>query len=247
MEQNVEKDDKIQINIDNTDSALGWLEKILGLLKEYGPWKIFGATFMIAIVSIMLYFTFNITQLFEVYDRWKKIQHDERMEFRMDMGPKIQSLIDKLTYAVDASRTLVLELHNGNTGIGGLPFAKCTATYESLNLGMHPISSQYQDVNLSLIPFAHKLFDEGYWCGDTNELESIDRGLYYKMKSNGTEHLAACLIEGVDNNPIAFMIISYDNEKDLIEHHDCVTTRTNIRHIAMELAVILEVSRLTKK
>ena len=236
--------EKIEIHINNTNNVLTWLKHMLELIKEYGPFKIIGAAFLIAVVSIFLYFIFNPIKAVEIYDEWKNKQHDERMELRMQMGPKIQSLTDKLTYGVGATRTMVLELHNGNTGTGGLPFAKCTATYESLNIGKHPVSEQYQEVNLSLMPFAHKLFDEGYWCGQTDELIGIDRALYYKMKANGVEHFAACVIEGVDSKPIAFMIVSYDKLAQDIEFHDCNETRNNIRHVAMELAVVLEVNRL---
>jgi hypothetical protein len=236
--------EKIEINIDNTDSALGWLERILVLLKEYGPWKIIGATCLITVVSAFLYFTLNFTKVFEIYDAWKEREHKEKMELRMEMAPKIQSLTDKLTYSVGASRTIVLELHNGNTGNGGLPFTKCTATYESLNIGKYPVAQQYQDVNMSLMPFASKLFNCGYWCGDTEELQDIDRALYYKMKSNGTEHFSACVVEGLDSKAIAFVIVSFDKEATAIAGHDCSATRECIRHIAMELAVVLEVNRL---
>lgn len=250
MEENKEVKEKqdgrerIQISIDNTDDALNWLERILALLKEYGPFKIIGATILIVFVSSFLYFMLNFDKTLAIYDAWKDRQHDEKMEIRMQMGPKIQGLIDKLTYGVGASRTVVLELHNGNTGNGGLPFAKCTATYEALNIGKTPVSSQYQDVNLSLMPFANLLFKDGYWCGDVDSIENIDRGLYYKMKSNNTEHFASCVIEGVNNRPIAFMIVSFDQEVAALDKHNCNITRNNIRHIAMELAVILEVTRI---
>ena len=244
MENNVEKQEKIEINIDNTDSVLNWLEKALSLLKEYGPWKILGASVMIVVVSSFIYFMLNFTKVFEIYDAWRERVHTEKMELRMEMAPKIQSLTDKLTYSIGSSRTLVLELHNGNTGNGGLPFTKCTATYESININKYPISGQYQDVNLSLLPFATKLFKEGYWCGDTEELQNIDRGLYYKMKSNGTEHFSACVIEGIDNKPIAFMIVSFETPSNDMENHNCEEVRNSIRHVAMELAVILEVTRL---
>lgn len=244
MEDNKKNEEKIQINIDNTDSAIGWLERILVLLKDYGTWKILGATLLIAVVSILLYFMLNFNKVFELYDAWKIRQHDKKIELRMEMGPKIQSLIDKLTYSSFATRTVVLELHNGITGSGGLPFTKCTATYESLNIGKRPISDQYQEVNMSLMPFANKLFQEGYWCGNTDELEHIDRGLYHKMKANNTEHFAACMIEGIDNKPIAFMIVSFEDCPNNLAHHDCNITRENIRHVAMELAVILEVTKI---
>ena len=246
MEENktTQQQQDINISIDNTDSAIGWLERFLELLNKYGFWKILGATVGIIVVSVMLYFAFNWEKGFEVYDAWKARQHDTEMEHRMEVGPKIQSTIDKLTYKVNAARVVVLELHNGNTGGGGLPFTKCSATYESLNIGVHPVGEQYQDNNMSLMPFVHVLFKTGYWCGNTNELETIDRALYYKMKSNNTEHFSACVIEGIDNKPIAFMIISFDTQADSLNNHDCVTNREYIRHVAMELAVFLEVKRL---
>lgn len=246
MEQQELKKEKIEINIDNTDDAIGWIERILALIKEYGPFKIIGAAFLVAFVSIILYFTLNPGKVIEIYDNIKKEDHTELMQLRLEMAPKIQSLIDKLTYSVGATRTVVLEMHNGNTGNGGLPFTKCSATYESLNLGKHPVAQLYQDVNMSLMPFATKLFDVGYWCGNTEELQYIDRALYYKMKSNNTEHFASCVIEGVDNKAIAFLIVSFDKESESITGHDCAETRESIRHIAMELAVILEVTRLLK-
>jgi hypothetical protein len=232
------KDEKETIVINNTSNVIGWLEKFLVLLKEYGPFKIIVSTILIAFISIFFYFIFNPTKIFEVYDEWKLRQHTALMELRMDMAPKIQTVLDKLTYKVGASRSLVLEMHNGSTGNGGLPFTKCTATYEGLNINVYPVAGQYQEQNLSLIPFATHLFKQGYWCGDTEELLAIDRGLYYKMKSNETEHFAACVIEGVDQ-ALAFMIVSFDELPNT--QHDCEAVRDYIRHAAMEIAVLLEV------
>ena len=109
---------------------------------------------------------------------------------------------------------------------------------------MAPIAEQYQDVNMSLMPFISKLHHEGFWCGNTEELQNIDRGLYYKMKGNNTEHFAACVIEGVENKAIAFMVVSFENTTEELTNHDCITNREYIRHVAMELAVFLEVKRI---
>lgn len=246
MEQETLNKEKIEINIDNTDSALGWLERILVLIKDYGPFKILGAALLISLVSSILYFTLNPTKLIEIYDEIKTEKHDKLMDLRMQMAPKIQSLTDKFTYGIGATRTVILELHNGNTGSSGLPFAKCSATYESLNIGKHPVAQQYQEVNLSLMPFAATLFSKGYWCGNTDEIEKIDRALFYKMKSNGTEHFASCVVEGIDNKPIAFIIVSFDDKLEEMPTHDCILTRENLRHVSMELAVMLEIKRLLK-
>ena len=59
MEENKKTKERIEINIDNTDSAIGWLERLLVLLKEYGVWRILGAT-LIVVVSVFLYFMLNL-------------------------------------------------------------------------------------------------------------------------------------------------------------------------------------------
>ena len=74
--------------------------------------------------------------------------------------------------------------------------------------------------------------EEFYFCSE------IDKALAFKMKSNGTEHFTACVIEGIDK-PLAILLVSFDKLPN--EHHDCQTNRENIRHIAMELSVIFEV------
>lgn len=239
MSEQTEK--KERIVIDNTSNVITWLEKGLKLIKEYGIGRIITGALLIAFLSVMFWFIFNPTRAFEVYDEWKKRQHDTLMELRMDNAPKIQSSIDKLTYKVGASRCVILELHNGSESAAGIPFKKCSATYEALNVGASPIASYYQEQNLSLIPFASHLFHCGYWCGSVDELAEIDKSLCFKMKSNGTEHFAACVIEGIDK-PLAIMIISFEN---IDEHHNCEEVRNNIRHIAMELAVIFEVELRT--
>jgi hypothetical protein len=240
-EQNQEK--KEPIVIDNTSNVLGWLEKILKLIKDYGITKIFTGAIVIAFLSLFFWFIFNPTRAFEIYDDWETKRHLRLMELRMENAPKIQSLIDKLTFKINASRSVILEMHNGNTNNGGIPFTKCSATYESLNVGVNPISGYYQDQNLSLIPFATYLFNKGYWCGNIDELSEIDKALCFKMKSNGVEHFTACVIEGIDK-PLAILIVSFDK---IDEHHVCEEVRNNIRHVSVELSVMFEVERRTSE
>ena len=236
-----QKEKKEPIVIDNTSNVITWLERGLKLIKSYGVGRIITGALLIAFLSVIFWFIFNPTKAFEVYDEWKSRQHDALMDLRMENAPKIQSVIDKLTYKVDASRTIILELHNGNENVGGIPFTKCSATYESLNIGIAPVASYYQNQNLSLIPFATFLFSKGYWCGSMEELSNIDKALCFKMKSNGTNHFAACVIEGIDK-PLAILIISFDV---IDKNHNCAEVRENMRHIAMELSVMFEVEKRT--
>lgn len=237
------KEQREKIKITDTGLYLGWLESILNLVKQYGITKILIVSILLSVLSTYFYIIFNPETAFDAYDRWKQLTHAELFDLRMENAPKIQNLIDKLTFKVDASRSMVLELHNGSDGAGGLPFTKCSVTYESLNIGARPVASQYQNQNMSLIPFATFIFEKGYWCGNTDELMQIDRALYHKMKSNNTEHFAACVIEGIDK-PLAILIVSFEEIPD--EIHNCNDVRENIRHIAMELSVFLEVEKIMK-
>lgn len=241
---NTEQQEKREpIIINNTNEVLGFLEKALKLVKEYGITRILTVALLTALLSTFFYFIFNPDKAFEIYNNWQQTRHNQLIELRMENAPKIQSMLDKLTYKVSASRVMVLEMHNGSEGLGGLPFTKCTATYESLNLGIHPVSHLYQNQNMSLIPFTTFLIDKGYWCGNVDDMMNIDKGLGYKIKSNNTEHFAACVIEGIDK-PLAFLFVSFEATPD--ENHDCVMVRENLRHIAMEIAVYLEVENRLK-
>ena len=126
-------EEKEPIIIDNTSNVISWLDKGLKLIKEYGIGHIITGALLIAFISVVFYFIFNPTKAFEVYDEWKDRRHDILMEIRMENAPKIQSSIEKLTYKLDATRTIVLELHNGNESVGGIPFTKCSATYDRKN------------------------------------------------------------------------------------------------------------------
>lgn len=225
--------------MENVEKGLGFLEKTLGMVEKYKITTILKGVFIILIIAATIGFINNPTWIFEKYDEWKTKQHNEQLELRLTNTNKINTLLNKAVYKMGVDRIIILETHNGNTGIGGLPFAKCTATFEVLNDHTYPVAQQYQEVNLSLMPFASFLFEKGYWCGDISELKSIDKTLYHKMASNGTTHFAAAVIEGVDS-PLAFIFVSFNKIDDL---HNCQEVRENIRHLSLEIALLLELNK----
>lgn len=238
MEGNNQKLD--MANGNHIERGLGWLDKALQIVDKYKIRTIFKAFFIMLCVAAFIAFLKNPTWVFEKYDEWKDQEHSAALEQRLVNNEKLHISSEKLLYKVNADRVLILELHNGLENANGLPFSKCSATYEAIELGISPIAEQYQNINLSLMPFVNTVFEKGYWCGDTDELETIDKGLYYKMKANGTEHFAACLIEGVDK-PLALLFVSFKEPVD--STHDCTMVRDNIRHIALEQALLLELNK----
>lgn len=231
--------EKSKQNIEDTTTALGWFERVLGMADKYRITTVLKSVFIILLIAGTVGFIKNPTWIFEKYQDWQDKQHIEKLAHRLEHNEKLHIMTEKLMYKVNADRVLLLELHNGNTGLGGFPFAKCSATYEALNDGIVPVAHQYQDLNLSLMPFASKLFDEGYWCGDTQDLKEIDKALCYRMLGNDTSHFAGIVIQGVDK-PIAFLFVKF---KDVGDEHNCDEIKRIIQENAFQIALLLELNK----
>lgn len=225
--------------MENTGKGIGFLERVLTLIKQYKLWDFVKAFIVILMVALLTFCITKPEKVFEYFQTAGDEIHIEKIEHRLKTANKIQNTIDRLLYKVDASRVLILENHNGSENTNGLPFFKATCTYESLNEGVWPIAEQYQNTNLSLIPFSTYLYNNTYWCGNTVELKAIDKSLHYRMLSNGTEHFAATLIQGV-GKPIGFMFVSFESIPD---EHSCEEVKQSINKAAMEVALILEMNK----
>lgn len=228
--------------MNNLGDSLGWLERALQIIEKYKVGTILKSFIILILLALLIGFIKNPTYIFDKYKEWDDARHTELIETRLANNAKVHNICDRLLFKVDASRVLVLELHNGQVGDGGLPFAKATATYEALNFDVPPVATQYEGVNLSLIPFATTLFKDGYWCGNAEELKTIDKSLYYRLMSNGTEHFAACVIEGVDK-PLAMLFVSFPTSNP---EHNCVDIKNDVTRAAWELALLIEMSNEVK-
>ena len=228
-------------NIENTSKGLTLLDKVLGMVDKYKISTILKSLFLLLLISFSIAFASHPTWIFDKYIEYEEKIHAEKMSLRLRNTDKIQSLLEKNLYKIGADRIVLLELHNGANGEGGLPFYKCSATYESINDGVYPVSSQYQSVNLSLMPFATYLFQNRYFYGNIEDIADIDRALYYKMASNSAKRVYATVIEGVDK-PIAFLFVTFQNDEEIGEIDWETEDLDNINHLSLEIALLLELN-----
>lgn len=225
--------------MEKIDKGLGFFERALNIVEKYKFKTVFKAVIYILIIAATIGFISNPTWIFEQYKIWLEKQHETEMITREEIDARIHSVVEKLNYKTNSSRVMILEYHNGTENVTGLPFRKCSATYEAINVGVMPIARDYSEINLSLLPFATYMASEGYWCGDIDNMEEIDRSFCYMLKAHGVEHFSAVTIEGV-NKPLALLIIAYDQK---YINHECESVRDNIRHCALELALMLELNQ----
>lgn len=225
--------------IDNTERGIGWFEKILKLVEKYNVWHFIKTGFVILFIAGIIGIINNPLWLWEKMEKIKDEHHKELMDNRMENSSKIQSSIDRLLYKVNASRVVVIEYHNSTTSIQGVPYLKGTAVFEALNDNIRPVSDQYKDVILTLIPFVKHLSDMGYWCGDTEDMKYMDKSLCYKLLSNGANHFAASTIDGI-NGPIGLIIVSFEN---LDELHSCEDIKNRLLHTSLEIGVLMELQK----
>jgi len=230
------------MNKENVELGLGWFDRLLQVAEKYKIRTIFKAVLILLIICASVGFVLNPTWIFEQYDKWNDKQHQKDIELRINNNEKLHILCERLMFKVNAERVMLLELHNSGSNINGLPFVKCSAIYESLNDSVFPISSQYQQQQLSLIPFSTYLFKNKYFCGDTEKLLDIDRGLYFKMKSNNANHFACCVIEGVEK-PIAFLFVTF---KKIDDNHDCNFVKKTILEESLKMSLLLELNKNIK-
>ena len=219
---------------ENLNNGIGWLERTLQIVQKYKFITVLKAFALILSVALLIAFIANPTYIFEKYDEWREKQHTEKLTHRLQHNEKIHILTERLLFQSNADRVLLLELHNGVSNNSGLPFAKCTATYEALQEGVAPVSHLYNELNLSLMPFATTLLNDG----NTEELMDIDRALSYKMLGNETAHFCGKLIKGVEK-PLAFLFVKF---RSVDENHNCEEVRKIIDDTTLQISLLLELN-----
>lgn len=224
---------------ENIELGLGWFDRLLQIAEKYKIRTILKAVLILLIISASVGFVLNPHWVFEQYNKWQQQQHQEQLEQRINNNEKLHIIIERLMFKIDADRILLLECHNGGSNINGLPFAKISAIYESLNDSILPISQDFQQQQLSLYPFSNYLFNNKYFYGDAEELIGIDRGLYYKFKSHNINHFACYVLYGVDK-PIAFLLVGYEK---LTEKHNCKQIKELIIEEGLQMRLLLELNK----
>lgn len=219
----------------NLDKPFSWLDNALKIVEKYKIKTIAKAFGLILMIGILIAFINNPTY---IIDKWQEVQekeHTERMAITLKNSQIINTELENLRYRTGADRVILLQFHNSKQSLSGLPFIYLTATAEALDYNVIPVAEQYESVKTSIYPFMSYITREGYFCGDVEELRTLDKALAYRMQGNDVHHLAFQYIEG--EQPLGLLVCTFT--KDVDETHNCGEIEHQIRRTSNKIAVLL--------
>lgn len=173
------------------EKGVGIIQKLIDLQKKYGFFQILKGLFILFISGYVIFFTFNPTYLIDKIEESRKEDHDNAVVRRMKSDAEIRLILERLLSRSGASRSWLIEFHNGSSNIGsGLPFLYGSMRLEATQDSIMGVEEDYADFSLSRYPLLGKVLEDGYFYGNIESVEPLDRKLYFKMKSNNVTQFA---------------------------------------------------------
>ena len=217
--------------IEQVNTTLSWVEKTFGFIKKMGFQNLLITLMMIFVVSVVGQLVFNPEGLVKKYERIVSEQHTESVIKRMNNEPAIRENLIKLKAELNADRVYILETHNGGSNLAGLPFLYVDLTYAEPKSAYQWLESEYKNVRLSRYPWATELYQKNFYSENVDYLEQLDPELYYRLKNEDVEYMAAIMMYG-SYNPSGVIGVVYTSK-------DNIPKREEIQRILMKYSTVL--------
>ena len=214
----------------NMASGLAWLEKAINLYKEYGLFGIIKGLFILIILSITIRICYNPGFLYDSYTEYMIEKHERDLQTRAKLDKRIKSLLPIYLDKYKSDRVWIIQYHNGI-----MDWLHGTMRFELCKLGIHSVSNQYDNFNLTWLNMPYYLADKEIFIGDLEKLGSVDPALYLQFVKNGTKYLACIVIRGDNGYPIGVLgttwnKIPVDTTLDMINiHNKLIDDRATIK------------------
>lgn len=196
-----------------TEEAMTKFEKVLKLLRKYGPFRMIGAVIFFVFFSLMTYIAVNPEIVFKKYDEYITEVHQRSMDYRMKTSPLIRSYLNQLAMETGAERAYILEFHNGKSNPSGLQWQFGDLTF--INDGTDDISDEIQNVALSRYSFVNIVHDDGYWYGSIDDLLGLDERFYKRMRLNEGQYYFFQMIYGRSGKEIGILGITFMDKENV--------------------------------
>lgn len=218
------------------DKGIGWLQKLLNLQKKYGFFSILKGLFLIMLAGYVIFFALNPRYLLEKMDNIQKENHSDAIAKRIESDSQVRLILDKLLLRSGADRSFLIEFHNGSKNLAtDLPFLFGSMRIESTTDSIAGVEEEYADFSLSRYPLMVNILKDGFFYGSVEEkVKSLDKKLYFKLKSNSVNEIALITLYQGDN-PLGILGLSFCNTNKM--QYQAVGLQ--IRKAAMKISPLL--------
>lgn len=220
---------------------LNFLGKMMLILEKYGIAKTLGAIGVIAIFVWALNSESFINRVInEAFDqqiaRTQKVEEEnwnQRETGALDIYEILHDLIDD----TGADRAYIFEMHNGTENTSGLPFMYANMNYEEVKHNIRPVAMDWQNVSLTLYPFAFNIKRNGYWDGSIKTLSEIDYKMSLRLEIDDVKYIYVTALYGSRGNCLGILGISYLNRN---EPEDIALTRHSMMATGQSISILLD-------
>ena len=159
-------------------------------------------------------------------DNRKREQHDDKFNYRINISNNITSILKEINDTCHAARTIIVEFHNSNENLVGLPFAKYDATFEWLNRDVSTISSKLKDMQIQIISPIIPLLKDAHnniIHFDENDINNViyhkSSVLYSQLKEININDIIYSGIYDNNNKLIGLICIEFTNKHPYIDNN----------------------------
>lgn len=225
----------------NVNTVISAYETVLKILEKYKIKDLIkGLLFLIVMYGMMIGYTLVQNEQFvDTFITETNKRHQDALKERQTIQPYVKSSLNGLLAETKADRAFVLEMHNGSNNPSGLAFQYAEMTYEEVSSkDIQLVADEYTKILLAKYQLPTYLFNNYFFYGTIDELDSIDSRFANMARYHGTQYLAICIIQG-KNTEIGAVGISFTNCKEIMKIDKGKLNKIMIQH-AQELSTLLD-------
>ena len=147
--------------------------------------------------------------------------HNEMVTDKIQLADEINTSLKEIMLSHHAQRAFILEFHNSNNNLSGIPFAKYSCTYEWFDKGLFALSGKCNS-----LPFSHiaRITSEVIQTdkqikiyNNMKLMEDNNPSLVSTLKDSKTKQLVYSAMYDKNNILIGMLVLEYQKEHEIID------------------------------
>lgn len=194
--------------------------------KRRGAWGLIKELLVYVFVSWVMYVSVNPSVFYNFFKRKDAKQESELIGKRMEMEPRISTVLKGILYDTGADRAYILEMHNTVENVTlRIPFLYVDMKYEEINDSTYNVIDEYVDFPLDRYPFVTGLFRnrDTMWYGPVDSIAPMDKRFAARLAVDEDRYVAFILLKNEKSVPFGILGVSFVrpetdvNESRLVE------------------------------